>query len=176
MLESLEKASKGSRDALLNICKSYHELNEHDLTEQNEWGIEATPEDIEFNILYGRFMMNIGSIEKAIEHLSTALNLEPNRIDVAIFLARAYRRVGKLSMAMKVLQLQQVNHPENLNLLTLLGNILADAEDWKNALDVWKTVEKIQPKKRRSYFKNCKLLTEIKSIKRSRNVAPRIDS
>ena len=160
LLESLEKASKGSRDALLNICKSYHELNEHDFTEQNLNGaLKQHPEDIEFNILYGRFMMNIGSIEKAIEHLSTALNLEPNRIDVAIFLARAYRRVGKLSMAMKVLQLQQVNHPENLNLLTLLGNILADAEDWKNALDVWKTVEKIQPKKEGliSKIANCLL-------------------
>ena len=160
LLGMLDDASRGSRDALLNICKSYHELNEHDFTEQNlKEALRQHPEDLEFNILYGRFMMNTGSTEKAIEHLSTALDLEPKRTDVAIFLARAYRRLGKLSMAIKVLQLQKVNHPENLNVLTLLGNILADSEDWDNALDVWETIQTIQPKKEGiiSKIANCLL-------------------
>ena len=148
LLAILESASKGSRDAYLNICKSYHELNQHEILEQclND-ALNQHPEDLEFNILYGRFLMNTSSYQKSVEHFSAALEIQPDRCDVSIFLARAHRRMGKLGLAIKVLEMQRVNHPENLNLLTLLGNTLADAEDWETALEVWETIQKIQPEK-----------------------------
>lgn len=160
LLELLESASKGSRDAYLNICKSYHELNQYEIAEQClKDALSQHPEDLEFNILYGRFLMKTGSVEKSIEHFSAALEIQPNRSDVSIFLARAHRRTGKLSEAIKVLELQRVNYPENLNLLVLLGNSLSDAEDWESALDIWEKIQEIQPEKREitSKIANCLL-------------------
>ena len=140
------KASKGSRDSLLNICKVYHELNEHEHTELHlQEALGLHPEDVEFNVLFGRFMLNMGSIDKAILAFNSVLEIEPAQVDVSIFLARAYRRCGKLSLLSKHWELQTVNNPENINLLTLLGNILAEAENWAACLDVWEKVKQINP-------------------------------
>ena len=160
LLSLLESASRGSRDAYLNICKSYHELNQHEITEQClNHALSQHPEDLDFNILYGRFLLNMGSVEKSIEHFSAALEIQPDRSDVSIFLARAHRRTGKLNQAIKVLELQRVNYPENLNLLMLLGNTLGDAEDWDKALGVWEKIREIQPEKENinSKIANCLL-------------------
>ena len=160
LLSLLESASRGSRDAYLNICKSYHELNQHEITEQClNHALSQHPEDLDFNILYGRFLLNMGSVEKSIEHFSAALEIQPDRSDVSIFLARAHRRTGKLNQAIKVLELQRVNYPENLNLLMLLGNTLGDSEDWDKALGVWKKIREIQPEKENinSKIANCLL-------------------
>ena len=46
------------------------------------------PEDVEFNVLFGRFMLNMGSIDKAILAFNSVLEIEPARADVSIFLAR----------------------------------------------------------------------------------------
>ena len=160
LLDLVKKASKGSRDSLLNICKVYHELNEHEHTELHlQEALGLHPEDVEFNVLFGRFMLNMGSIDKAILAFNSVLEIEPARADVSIFLARAYRRCGKLSSAIKTLELQTVNNPENINLLTLLGNILAEAENWAACLDVWEKVKQINPNRPElvSKIANCLL-------------------
>ena len=170
LLDLVKKASKGSRDSLLNICKVYHELNEHEHTELHlQEALGLHPEDVEFNVLFGRFMLNMGSIDKAILAFNSVLEIEPARADVSIFLARAYRRCGKLSSAIKTLELQTVNNPENINLLTLLGNILAEAENWAACLDVWEKVKQINPNRPElvSKIANCLLkmnrLVKLKS-------------
>ena len=43
------------------------------------------PEDGEFNVLFGRFMLNMGSIDKAILAFNSVLEIEP-AADVSIFL------------------------------------------------------------------------------------------
>ena len=65
----------------------------------------------------------------------------------------------KLSSAIKTLELQTVNNPENINLLTLLGNILAEAENWAACLDVWEKVKQINPNRPElvSKIANCLL-------------------
>lgn len=146
LLEALDQSSKGSRDALLNVCKSYHEIKDHETTRQHlKRAIDLHPDDIEFNILHGRFLVSMDAIEEAIVYFNRALQFEPERVDVTIHLARANRRLGRISTAIEVLQLQQINAPNNLNLLTLLGNLLSDAEDWEACLYVLQHIKKLEP-------------------------------
>lgn len=146
LLKVLEDAIKGSRDAMLNVCKSYHELKQHEHTQNLlKKATEAHPDDIEFNILYGRFLVGTDALDEAIPYFFHALEIDPTRVDVSIHLARANRRLGRISTAIETLQLQKMNAPNNLNLLTLLGNLLSEAEDWDACLRIWQHIMTIEP-------------------------------
>ena len=158
-LNLLETTTRGSRDAWLNICKAYHEL---DIGEQTEAelvnALKIHPDDIEFNVLYGRFLMKAGFVEKAVEHFRKSLDIEPRRPDLAIFLARGYRRLGRLNLAIGTLRGDD-GFSENLSLQTLLGNILSEAEDWRGSLEVWENIKANHPEREEALLKiaNCYL-------------------
>ena len=120
--------------------------------------IGAHPDDIEFNVLYGRFLMKAGFVEKAVEHFRKSLDIEPRRADLAIFLARGYRRLGRLNLAIGTLR-RDDGFSENLSLQTLLGNILSEAEDWSGSLEVWENIKANHPEREEALLKiaNCYL-------------------
>lgn len=159
LLNQLETTPRGSRDAWLNICKAYHEL---DLSEQTEVqlmdALKIHPDDIEFNILTGRLLMKNGSVEKAIKHFKRAQDIEPHRADIAIYLARAYRRLGRFNLAIITLRGDD-GYRDNLSLQMLLGNILSEAEDWAGSLEIWENIKSNHPERRDIVLKiaNCYL-------------------
>ena len=156
----LEKADRGSRDQLLNICKSYNELREHEYTESLlDLAMHDHPNDIEFNLLYGRFLLNSNSESAALEHFYRASEMEPDRSDIVIFLARTLRRLGKLNQAIAVLQAKNEAISSNLNVRILLGNILSEVEDWEESLVVWQKILNDFPERGDAILKiaNCYL-------------------
>jgi ABC-type polysaccharide/polyol phosphate transport system ATPase subunit/glycosyltransferase involved in cell wall biosynthesis/lipopolysaccharide biosynthesis regulator YciM len=144
--EFIAQASFGSKEAQLNLIKSLNELNETELAfERVKKALISDPDDVDFNMICGRLMMKSGDIEIAIEHFKNAQLHNTSRKEIPVYLARAYRRIGKLGKALSALEYLSESEEPQINARMMYASILGDVEDWERCLLAWKRIQSLQP-------------------------------
>ena len=103
--------------------------------------------------------MRTGNISESIENFRKSLEIEPDRTDIPIFLARALRQNGRTIEAIEALDKLLEKHPNNMNALPLVANMSSSIEDWNTCLSTWERIKQIDPDRPDSNFKiaNCYL-------------------
>jgi len=81
-----------------------------------EEALKGAPDDVETHVFAGQAAMGLASYETAEQHLKRAVELAPERVEIALTLASLYERQSQLEKAVAVLEaippLVSMNYPE----------------------------------------------------------------
>lgn len=116
------------------LIDTYMRQQEWDLAEGLARNIlEKSPESAMGHYVIARIMQSKGQFSDSVPAFKKALEYAPDAIENITGLVRSYVRLDDTEGALEYLETFSSQHPENIQALTLWGEMLARNEDWEAA-------------------------------------------
>lgn len=132
--EDYKKAYK-NYSVLIDLCASYPELNEFEIT-----------------LHCGMAAVKIGDIQDAYKYLIIAKNMEPNNFDVNFNLGYIEYQNKNYEKAAVLLQLANKQQPEHVQTIRFLGQSLYKTKKYGDAVNALKSSIEYEPEDKESFF------------------------
>ncbi len=117
-----------------------------EVTSQINAVLNINPDDIgRIRALQGQAWLNQGNIHKARSFFLRGARLAPDTLEVKTGLARLYTLDNKQKQAKVLIEELYKQHPDNADVLLLMGNLYREQQQYDKALEIFKATTAIQP-------------------------------
>ena len=106
---------------------------------------EIAPDNADAQAMYGQVLRLSGDNEKALEHLSKALDLEPRNLEIADLVAGTYMSLGDIARAEQVYQQMALTDPKRAETFAALGMVNSFMTRFDASLENWRKAAALQP-------------------------------
>ena len=107
--------------------------------------IDVAPDLPAAHLAAGRFALDAGSHEAAVEHLQRTLALDPLNIHAYVYLADTYQAAGKPELAEETLERAVRTGPENWGTYQEIGRLYFERGEWARAAGYFRRVIELLP-------------------------------
>ncbi len=107
--------------------------------------LAENPNDLQANIGMGNMMFDSNKWDKAIEHYSKALEVDPKNADVRVDRAIAYHSLGQNDKALADMKQVTREQPTHKNAWLNLGVVAGAMGDKKTNIEAWEQYLKLEP-------------------------------
>ncbi|CCQ90141.1 hypothetical protein NITGR_250054 [Nitrospina gracilis 3/211] len=123
---------------------------------------------------YYHFMMDLkyereGDFDRAAEHYSKVVELEPEHEPFLTHMMVLYQRIGKLEEALQLGQRGLRKFADNTRMHTIVGDILASRGRYKEALEHYQKVAELDPKSPRAFLMAGAALRQLNRFDEARD-------
>jgi tetratricopeptide (TPR) repeat protein len=135
---------------LANSCRQRFELSKDPIwldhgSDYARRAIDVAPDLPAAHLAAGRFALDAGSHQAAVEHLQRTLALDPLNIHAYVYLADTYQAAGKPELAEETLERAVRTGPDNWGTYHSLGRLYFERGEWARAAGYFRRVVELLP-------------------------------
>lgn len=131
--------------------------------------VALDPSDQDAQKTLGQLLMGTGDEEAAIQALVKALEQDPQNTQLMFDIGKSYSNRGEFEQATKYLRQYLAKKPQDYIAMEYLGNSLFGAENYREAITVYKAIVDANPDNKKVYTDIANCYKELKQFQTARN-------